>query len=80
MRGVGLAAALEFRDAEARGGAAANASGLCRKFYERAMANGLLVRGTGATVILAPPLVISAAEIDELFRRFERAFVETVEG
>ncbi len=78
VRGIGLAAALEFRDAEARGGAAANASGLCRTFYERAMAHGLLVRGTGSTIILAPPLVISPAEIDELFRRFDRAFVETV--
>jgi 4-aminobutyrate--pyruvate transaminase len=79
VRGVGLAAALEFRGRETSSGAAANASGLCHRFCERAMAYGLVVRGTGSTIILAPPLVIIETEPDELFRRFDRALDETVD-
>jgi 4-aminobutyrate--pyruvate transaminase len=77
VRGVGLAAALEFRHEGRTGEPLAPTSDLCRTFCERATAHGLLVRGTGATVIVAPPLVISEDEIEELFRRFDRAFAET---
>ncbi len=78
VRAVGLAGALEFRrdeDGPARN--LAPSSVACRIFCERALANGLMVRGTGASVVLAPPLVITSAEIDELFRRFDLAFTET---
>jgi 4-aminobutyrate--pyruvate transaminase len=77
VRGVGLAAALEFRNDGRPGEPLAPTSDLCRTFCERATAHGLLVRGTGATVIVAPPLIISDGEIEELFRRFDRAFAET---
>jgi 4-aminobutyrate--pyruvate transaminase len=77
VRGVGLAAALEFRHDGRGADALAPTSELCRTFCERAAAHGLLVRGTGPTVIVAPPLVISEGEIEELFRRFDRAFAET---
>jgi 4-aminobutyrate--pyruvate transaminase len=77
VRGIGLAAALEFRHDGGAGDALAPTSALCRMFCARAAAHGLLVRGTGPTVIVAPPLVISQGEIDELFRRFDKAFAET---
>lgn len=77
VRGVGLAAAIEFRSPDGPGGALASTNPVSRTLCERAFANGLLVRGTGATVIVAPPLVITAEELDELFRRFDRAFAET---
>lgn len=79
VRGVGLAAALEFRHDGGPVEALAPTSVLCRTFCERAAAHGLVVRGTGPSVIVAPPLVISQGEIDELFRRFDRAFAETEE-
>jgi 4-aminobutyrate--pyruvate transaminase len=80
VRGVGLAAAIEFRSqtgSNVSGGALAATSLACATFCKRAFANGLLVRGTGATVVVAPPLVITAGELVELFRRFDRAFSET---
>ena len=77
VRGVGLAGAIEFASEGGPSGALAATNPTCRTFCERAFANGLLVRGTGPTVIVAPPLVITAAELDELFRRFDRAFAET---
>lgn len=79
VRGVGLAAALEFRS-DGPPSTLAPSNPACRKLCERAFAHGLLVRGTGATVIVAPPLVITPAEIDELFRRFDLAFRETEEA
>ena len=77
VRGVGLAAALEFRQDGGPAASLAPSGAACGTFCGRAFANRLLVRGTGNTVIVAPPLVITAEEIDELFNRFDRAFEET---
>jgi len=78
VRSVGLAGALEFRrDQGARLESLAPTSVACRIFTERALEHGLIVRGTGASIVLAPPLVITRAELDELFRRFDLAFADT---
>lgn len=62
-RGTGLIGGLEMRD----GRDAARLEGLAR-------AHGLLVRAVGGdTVALCPPLIISEAEIDDLFDRLSRA-------
>ncbi len=45
---------------------------------ERCQEHGLFVRATGDAVVLAPPLVITEAEIDELFRRFAAALDDTL--
>ena len=77
VRGVGLAAAVEFAQEGEAAASLAPSSSACAIFNERAREHGLLVRGTGASVIVAPPLVISATEIAELLRRFDAAFRDT---
>ena len=77
VRGVGLAAAIELRHEGGGAEALAPSSETCRRLCENAVRHGLLVRGTGATVIVAPPLVITRDEIEELFTRFDRAFRDT---
>ncbi len=77
MRGLGLSAAVEFRKDGEAAAALAPSSAACAIFCERAIQNGLLVRGTGASVVTAPPLVITEDEVDELLRRFDVTFQET---
>ena len=77
VRGVGLSAALEFKKENEAAASLAPSSVACAIFCECAKERGLLVRGTGASVVLAPPLAITAEEIDELFRRFDAAFADT---
>lgn len=77
VRGIGLAAALEFHGDGQAAEALAPSGAACRIFCASALRHGLLVRGTGSTVIVAPPLVITPGEIEELFRRFDAAFAET---
>ncbi len=75
-RGIGLAAAVEFaHDGNAR--PLEPSSRACQLFCQHASDEGLLVRGTGASVVLAPPLVITEAEVEELFARFDRAISKT---
>ena len=40
---------------------------------DRAEENGLFVRAIGDTIVIAPPLVISEAEVDTLFERFRES-------
>ena len=47
---------------------------------ERAFANDLVMRHVNDRLIIAPPLVIAEAEIDELVARAERVLDETLEG
>lgn len=45
----------------------------CEKFREIGLQEGIIVRPCASTVVLAPPLVITAKEVDELFDGIERA-------
>ena len=47
---------------------------LCR---DRALANGLILRATYDAMLLSPPLIISRAQIDELFEKTWKALNET---
>lgn len=69
IRGVGLLGAIELVDPSGRigvgrAGPAAVAA---------AVDNGLIVRAMGDTVVFAPPLVITVAQIDEMLDRFATA-------
>jgi len=44
---------------------------------ERAQAHGLITRNLGDVIAFAPPLIISEAEIDEMFEKFAEALGET---
>ncbi|HWR95756.1 MAG TPA: aspartate aminotransferase family protein [Arenimonas sp.] len=51
--------------------------GLCRNI---ALNNGLILRATNDSMLLSPPLVISRAEIDELFEKAWKSLNETAEA
>ncbi len=65
VRGVGLLGAIELvKDKATRARYEGKGVGMiCRQFC---FDNGLIMRAVGDTMIIAPPLVISLAEIDEL--------------
>jgi len=65
VRGVGLLGAIELvQDKATRKRYEGKGVGMiCRQFC---FDNGLIMRAVGDTMIIAPPLVISKAEIDEL--------------
>lgn len=76
-RGVGLMAGLELvRDRATRAPFDA-ALGAGTMLAERALERDLIVRPLGDTVAMAPPLVITAAEVDELLQRFAAALDAT---
>lgn len=77
VRGVGIAGAIEFHRDNLEAASLAPSSAGCRVFCERAREHGLLVRGTGSTAIIAPPLIITRDQVDELFERFDRALKDT---
>ena len=67
VRSIGLVGGVEFVPVEGRPGARGN------DIYRRAFDQGLLVRVTGDTVALSPPLIISEAQIDELVEKLRTA-------
>lgn len=79
VRGVGMLGALELvRDKATRERYAekGTAGGLCRDIC---VANGLVMRAVGDTMIMSPPLVISRGEIDELVSLIRRCLDLTLE-
>ncbi len=50
---------------------------LCR---DKALANGLILRATYDAMLLSPPLIISRAQVDELFQKTWNALNETAEA
>ncbi|MDT0603908.1 aspartate aminotransferase family protein [Thalassotalea castellviae] len=76
-RGLGMVAGLELvknKDTKERIAPDAKAGGICRDF---SMANGLIMRPCGDTMIISPPLVITKAEIDELVEKAVKTLDET---
>ena len=72
-RGVGLIGALEFV-ADKATKAPFDPPGSCgMKLAELCHEEGLIIRAIGDVIAFCPPLVISAADIDEMFTRFGRA-------
>ena len=79
VRTVGLAGALDFlrRDNDDQP-LTTHADSICYRIYEHALNLGLIIRPTGRSAIVAPPLIIQASEIDEIGRRLERALELTL--
>jgi putrescine aminotransferase len=76
-RGLGMVAGLELvRDKNTKERIAPNskAGGVCRDY---SMANGLIMRPCGDTMIISPPLVITKDEIDELMEKAVKTLDET---
>lgn len=77
VRGVGLIGAIELVQNKASKQAFAGKQGVGAYCVQRGEANGLIVRNLGDSVAFCPPLIISEAQIDELFTKFEVALNET---
>ena len=77
VRAIGLMAGIELvRDKATKQPFDAKA-GVGAFFEERALAHGLIMRGRGEQLVLAPPLIITEAEIDDMLGRLARALDET---
>jgi len=77
-RAVGLIGAVELAADPASRKPFEPARGVGAFLVRRAQAHGLILRVMAGDIIaFSPPLVISEAELDELFGRFERALEET---
>jgi beta-alanine--pyruvate transaminase len=67
VRNIGLVGGIELKPLEGRPGARGN------DVYRRAFEEGLLVRVTGDTIALSPPLIISEEQIDEAMEKLGNA-------
>jgi 4-aminobutyrate--pyruvate transaminase len=78
VRGIGLIGALELvadKPSKTRFAASAGVAGFC---VEAAQREGLILRVcAGHTVAFCPPLIISEAELEEMFEKFARALAQT---
>ena len=70
-RALGLGGAVQLRPIPGQPGLRGQA------MLQAMMDQGLLLRVVGDTINFAPPLIITAAEIDEMMRRFTAA-IETL--
>jgi beta-alanine--pyruvate transaminase len=71
VRNIGLVGGVELKPLEGRPGVRGS------DVYTRAFAQGLLVRVTGDTVALSPPLIISEAQVDEAIEKLGNAIAES---
>ncbi|MCY1415748.1 Putrescine--pyruvate aminotransferase [compost metagenome] len=79
VRGLGMLGAIELvKDKATRARYEGQGAGMiCRQFC---FDNGLIMRAVGDTMIIAPPLVISHAEIDELVEKARKCLDLTLEA
>ncbi|WP_304528927.1 aspartate aminotransferase family protein [Oceanicoccus sp. KOV_DT_Chl] len=77
VRSAGLLAAIELvkdKTSRSRFDSKGTAGSSCR---DHALANGLILRATGDTMLLSPPLVITNTEIDQLISKISLALDNT---
>ena len=77
VRGIGLVGAVELVRDKATNQPFDPTQGVGAYLGKRAEANGLIVRPLGDSIAFSPPLVITAAEIEEMLGSFGRALEET---
>lgn len=78
-RGLGMVAGLELvkdKNTNERIAPDCKAGGVCRDF---SMANGLIMRPCGDTMIISPPLVITHKEVDELIEKAKQTLDQTAD-
>jgi 4-aminobutyrate---pyruvate transaminase len=76
-RGVGLVGGLELVADKATKRAFSPKQGVAPKAVFFGQQEGVIVRAIGETISICPPLIITAAEVDEMFDRITRAFDKT---
>jgi putrescine aminotransferase len=78
VRGIGLMAAVELvqdKESHTNYPKEVGAGGICRDY---ALANGLVMRAVGDSMIMCPPLIISKLEIDELIEITKKSLDQTL--
>ena len=82
VRKCGLAGAVQLRKpgASAPTERGMKLGGLGRAAYEAGVERGVLVRPIGDSLVMAPPLIIGAPEIAELFHRLRRALDDVLDA
>ncbi|MGE3482838.1 MAG: aminotransferase class III-fold pyridoxal phosphate-dependent enzyme [Gammaproteobacteria bacterium] len=83
IRTLGLGGALDFlrRDADDRPlQTEAEADAMCRRVYEALLDLGVVARPAGRSLVIAPPLIVQATEIDEICTRVGKALDEGLVG
>jgi 4-aminobutyrate---pyruvate transaminase len=78
-RGVGLVGGMELVADKATKRAFGPKQGVAMKAVMFGQQEGIIFRAIGDTVAICPPLIITAAEVEELFDRVGRAFDRTEE-
>jgi len=78
VRGAGLIGAAELVADKALGTPFPAEKGVGAYCMERCEAHGLILRSLGDSLAICPPLIISDAQIDELFSKFTLALNETL--
>ena len=73
VRGVGLMAAVQFRPDKGERRPTGARAGVGQQVADLAETEMLFVRAVGDTVVLAPPLIITPVQTDDLIERFSRA-------
>ena len=76
VRNLGLFGAIELVADRETLEPIANGEVICERFRDLGFEEGIIARPIETTVLLAPPLVISLDQIDELFDGFERALTK----
>ena len=76
-RGVGMIGAIELVANKATKTAFAPSAGVGAYCANRSQEYGLIHRPLGDSVAFCPPLIITEAEIDEMFDRFAKALEDT---
>ena len=71
VRNIGLVGGIELKSVEGRPGVRGS------DVYKRAFDGGLLVRVTGETIALSPPLIVSEQQIDEMVEKLGQAIADS---
>jgi 4-aminobutyrate--pyruvate transaminase len=78
VRGIGLIAGIELVQDKANRTSFDPKGGVVAYLAQRALEHGLIIRAFADAIGLAPPLIITESEIDELAKRLTRAFDDTL--
>ena len=71
IRNIGLVAGVELTERSK------NPKTLGRDVFEKCFEKGVMVRFTGNTIALSPPLIVRKSQIDEIFSILEESIKES---
>ena len=75
-RGVGLIGAIELVANKETKAPFAKPGSVGPRLQDFAQEEGLVIRGIGEIMAFCPPLIITEAEVDDMFKRFDRAMTK----